>query len=58
MMLFISDSLKRMISVWMGMRLGGGVWMMDRSRAPKSENCNVRGMGVAVSVRVSTVCLS
>ena len=28
--------------------------MMERSRAPISENCNVRGIGVAVSVNVST----
>ena len=30
--------------------------MMDRSRAPSSENCKVRGIGVAVRVRVSTEC--
>ena len=36
------------------MRLGGGVDIMEMSRAPNSENCSVRGMGVAVSVRVST----
>ena len=48
-------------SVWMGYRLGGGVCITDRSLAPMSENCSVRGMGVAVSVRVSTlvrICLS
>ena len=35
-------------------RFGGGVLMMLRSRAPISENCRVLGIGVAVSVRVST----
>ena len=43
------------ISVWMGYRLGGGVWITLRSRAPTSENCSVRGMGVADIVSVSTL---
>ncbi|MNY43364.1 hypothetical protein D3C86_1783160 [compost metagenome] len=33
---------------------GGGVFMMDKSRAPINEKCKVRGIGVAVSVSVST----
>jgi hypothetical protein len=32
----------------------GGVLMIDRSRAPSNENWSVRGIGVAVSVKVST----
>ena len=32
--------------------------MMLRSRAPMSENCSVRGMGVAVRVSTSTVARS
>ena len=36
----------------------GGVFIMDRSRAPRSENCRVLGIGVAVRVRVSTEALS
>ena len=32
--------------------------MMLMSRAPMSENCNVRGMGVADMVSVSTLVLS
>ena len=43
-----------MISVWIGIRFGGGVLMMLRSRAPRSENWRVLGIGVAVNVRVST----
>ena len=57
----MSSSLKSESSVSMGWRLGGGVWMTLRSRAPMSENCRVRGMGVAVRVRQSTlafICLS
>ena len=38
-----------------GWRLGGGVEMTDRSREPISENCSVRGIGVAVRVSVSTL---
>ncbi len=34
--------------------MGGGVLMMLRSRAPMRLNCNVRGIGVAVNVNVST----
>ena len=44
-------------SVWMGYRFGG-VRMMLMSRAPISENRNVRGIGVADMVRVSTLLLS
>ena len=51
----MSSSLKEPISVSTGYRLGGGVEMMLRSRAPIRENCSVRGMGVAVKVNVSTV---
>ena len=54
MMLFISFSLKRIISVWTGILFGGGVLMIERSRAPNSENWRVLGIGVAVRVRVST----
>ena len=45
----------------MGCRLGGGVEMTDKSRDPINENCNVRGIGVAVRVSVSTetlICVS
>ena len=48
-------------SVTIGWRLGGGVEMTDRSREPMSENCSVRGIGVAVRVSVSTltaICVS
>ena len=38
-----------------GVALGGGVCITERSRAPISENCKVRGIGVAVMVRVSTL---
>ena len=38
----------------MGWRFCGGVWIILRSRTPMSENCSVRGMGVAVSVKTST----
>ncbi|MCK7538910.1 MAG: hypothetical protein MZV63_52225 [Marinilabiliales bacterium] len=41
----------------MGILFGGGVVMTDRSRAPMRENCSVRGIGVAVRVRVSTPAL-
>ena len=34
---------------------GVGVCITERSRAPISENCKVRGIGVAVMVRVSTL---
>ena len=37
-----------------GWRFGGGVAMMDKSRAPISEKCKVLGMGVAVKVSTST----
>ena len=39
----------------MGWRLGGGVVMTEMSRAPMSENCSVRGIGVADIVSVSMV---
>ena len=38
-----------------GVAVGGGVCITERSRAPISENCKVRGIGVAVMVRVSTL---
>ena len=44
-------------SVVTGWRLAGGVLMIDKSRAPINEKCNVRGMGVAVRVSVSTFVL-
>ena len=52
----------RKISIILGlfsalMLLGGGVLMTEKSRAPISENCKVRGMGVAVRVSVSTLTL-
>ena len=34
-----------------GSRLRGGVAMIERSRAPMSEKCSVRGIGVAVRAR-------
>ena len=40
--------------VSMGYRFGGGVVITDKSRAAIKENCRVRGIGVAVSVSVST----
>ena len=40
------SSLKVCTSVWMGWRLGGGVWMTLKSRAPISKNCKV-GMGAS-----------
>ena len=46
------------ISVCMGWRFGGGVRITLMSRAPINENCNVRGMGVADMVSVSTLVLS
>jgi len=51
------SSLKPCISVTIGILFGGGVLIIERSRAPISENCRVRGMGVAVSVSVSTFAL-
>ena len=51
------SSLKPDKMVSTGWRLGGGVRMMLRSRAPIRENWSVRGMGVAVSVNVSTLAL-
>ena len=37
---------------------GGGVFITDKSLAPKSENCKVRGIGVALNVRVSIFSLN
>ena len=45
-------------SVVTGWRLGGGVAITLRSRAPISEKCSVRGIGVAESVSVSTFTFS
>ena len=53
----ITSSLNILRSVWIGCRLGGGVRMTERSLAAISENCKVRGMGVAVRVNVSTFTL-
>ena len=50
--------LKVTTSVCIGYRLGGGVRMMLMSRAPISENCRVRGIGVALIVSVSTFTFS
>ena len=44
--------------VRMGCRLAGGVVRLLRSRAPMSENCSVRGIGVALIVSVSTFTLA
>ncbi len=52
---FIRVSLNTCSSVTTGCLFGGGVDMMDKSLAPISEKCNVRGIGVAVSVSVSTL---
>ena len=52
------SSLKLIISVNTGCLLGGGVFIMLKSLAPINENCNVRGIGVAVKVSVSTVARS
>ena len=41
----------------MGYRLGGAVVITDKSRAAIRLNCKVRGMGVAVKVRTSTLSL-
>ena len=38
-------------------RFGGGVFIIERSRAPNKENCNVLGIGVAVNVKVSIFAL-
>ena len=40
--------------VRMAKRSAGAVVMIDRSRIPDSAMCSVRGIGVAVRVRVST----
>ena len=53
----ISVSLMLCSSVCIGRRSGGGVFITLRSRAAISENCKVRGIGVAVSVSVSTFAL-
>ena len=37
-------------------RRAGGVAMIDRSRMPAMDMFNVRGIGVAVRVRMSTRC--
>ena len=50
----MSSSLKACTSVWIGCLFGGGVLIMERSLAAINENCSVLGIGVAVSVRVST----
>ena len=42
-------------SVCIGYLFGGGVVIADKSLAPINENCNVRGIGVAVIVKVSTL---
>ena len=47
--------LKDRISVTIGKRLRGAVFIFVISRAPISANCRVRGMGVAVRVSTSTV---
>ncbi len=52
------SSLKALTEVKIGYRFGGGVAIVDRSRAPISENCRVLGIGVALIVRVSTFTLS
>jgi hypothetical protein len=41
-------------SVMMGRRPGGGVVMVEMSRSLCNPKFSVRGMGVAVSVRIST----
>ena len=51
----IVSSLNCTISVNTGCLFGGGVFMILKSRAPIKENCSVLGIGVAVSVNVSTV---
>ena len=51
----IASSLNTCTSVCIGWRFGGGVFIMLRSLAPIKENCSVRGMGVAVNVKQSTV---
>ena len=43
------------IEVWMARRSLGGVSMTDMSRIPARPICRVRGMGVAESVRQSTL---
>ena len=48
-----SSSSRVISSVCTGYLFCGGVVMMLRSRAPRSENCKVRGIGVAVSVSTS-----
>ena len=53
----MASSLKTITSVCMGCRLGGAVLIMLRSLAPIKLNCKVRGIGVAVSVKESTVVL-
>ena len=58
MVSLIISSLKSIISVCTGSLFGGGVFMIERSLAPRRENCSVRGIGVAVRVRVSTESLS
>ena len=41
--------------VWMDSRSRGGVSMIDMSRMPISDMLSVRGIGVAVMVRTSTL---
>ena len=50
----IISSLNEWSSVLIGCLFGGGVFRIERSRAPINENCSVRGIGVAVNVNVST----
>ena len=54
----IRSSSNASIWVWMGIRSWGGVLIIDMSRDPIIDMCNVRGIGVAVSVRTSTKRLS
>ena len=54
----ISFSLKTCNSVRTGCRLGGGVLIILKSRAPINEKWSVLGMGVAVRVNVSTLALN
>ena len=49
----IITSLNPMILVSILCRFGGGVFIIERSLAPKRENCKVLGIGVAVNVSVS-----
>ena len=51
----ISSSLNEMISVFIVILFGGGVFITDKSQITNKENCNVLGIGVADKVRISTL---